>query len=615
MRQTKVAHITTIDSSLRYLLLNQLRTIQQVGYEVIGISSPGQDVPVIEAAGIHHIPVRMSRKAFRPFQDLKAVWRLYRIIRQERFDIIHTHNPKPGLLGQIAAKMAGVSVIVNTVHGFYFHDHMHPVLRRFYILLERIAALCSDVILSQNREDVDTAIRLKICPPEKIKYLGNGIDLSIFDPDQLSADGIERQREELGISKEAKVIGFVGRLTAKRKGFLDFLRAGQQVVRRCRNVCLLIVGDADYGRPDAVKPSVAKEYDIWNHCRFLGWRPNSELPILYSLMDILVLPSLFEGIPRTLIEASAMRIPCIATNVKGNREVIEHGRNGLLVPLGDVQALADATVGLLANKENSRRMGQEARRMALERFDERPVFEKVKAEYARLIQRKRFSVSASAAHSQREPSSPNRLTFYRRYGKRLLDLALTIPMLLLLSPVLAFVALIVGAKLGSPVFFRQQRPGLCGQAFKLLKFRTMTGARDARGKLLPDAERLTPFGQLLRTTSLDELPALINVLNGDMSLVGPRPLLMQYLERYTPEQRRRHGVKPGITGWAQVNGRNAISWEEKFKHDVWYVDHQSLWLDMQIIALTVLKILKREHITPEGHVTMPEFKKSGNYHG
>ncbi len=199
------------------------------------------------------------------------------------------------------------------------------------------------------------------------------------------------------------------------------------------------------------------------------------------------------------------------------------------------------------------------------------------------------------------------LNFYTRFGKRLFDLTLSLAALLLLCPVLATLALIVRVQLGAPVLFRQTRPGLRGKLFTLYKFRTMTGARDAQGNLLPDAERLTRFGRFLRSTSLDELPELFNVLKGEMSLVGPRPLLTQYLERYTPEQMRRHAVLPGITGWAQVNGRNALSWEQKFALDVWYVDHQSIRLDLKILLLTVWKIIKREGIHQPGQATMQEF--------
>jgi lipopolysaccharide/colanic/teichoic acid biosynthesis glycosyltransferase len=194
--------------------------------------------------------------------------------------------------------------------------------------------------------------------------------------------------------------------------------------------------------------------------------------------------------------------------------------------------------------------------------------------------------------------------------KRIFDLVLALLAAILLAPVLAVVAVLVRTRLGSPVLFRQLRPGLHGQPFQMVKFRTMTDARGADGVLLPDAVRLTPFGQFLRRASLDELPELWNVLRGEMSLVGPRPLLMQYLPLYSPAQARRHAVRPGVTGWAQVNGRNALSWDEKFAADVWYVDNRSFWLDLKILALTVLAVLGRKGISAAGEATMPPFTGS-----
>ena len=191
--------------------------------------------------------------------------------------------------------------------------------------------------------------------------------------------------------------------------------------------------------------------------------------------------------------------------------------------------------------------------------------------------------------------------------KRLFDIVLASLCLLLLGLPLLFLIWQVRRKLGSPVFFRQIRPGQYGKPFQMVKFRTMTDTRGSDGQLLPDAARLTAFGRFLRATSLDELPELWNVLKGDLSLVGPRPLLMEYLPLYSPEQTRRHEVRPGITGWAQVNGRNALSWEEKFKLDVWYVDHCSLWLDIKILWLTVRKVLVREGISADGEATMSKF--------
>jgi len=191
--------------------------------------------------------------------------------------------------------------------------------------------------------------------------------------------------------------------------------------------------------------------------------------------------------------------------------------------------------------------------------------------------------------------------------KRLIDILIATSALISLAPLLLAIGLLVRRKLGAPILFRQTRPGLHGQPFQMVKFRTMLDATDKHGNPLPDDQRMTPFGSFLRATSLDELPELWNVLKGDMSLVGPRPLLMEYLPLYSKEQYRRHEARPGVTGWAQVNGRNAISWEDKFKLDVWYVDNQSLWLDLKILFLTVKKVLVRDGISGEGEVTMSKF--------
>jgi sugar transferase EpsL len=195
-------------------------------------------------------------------------------------------------------------------------------------------------------------------------------------------------------------------------------------------------------------------------------------------------------------------------------------------------------------------------------------------------------------------------------SKRTFDLVLTCVSLVILSPFLLLLALAVRLAHGSPVLFTQTRPGFFGKPFKIYKFRTMTDRRDAQGDLLPDAERITRLGRFLRASSLDELPELFNVFRGEMSLVGPRPLLMQYLTRYTPEQARRHAVLPGITGWAQVNGRNALTWDDKFRLDVWYVENWSFWLDLRILGMTVVKVVRREGISQPGHATSEEFMGS-----
>ncbi len=201
---------------------------------------------------------------------------------------------------------------------------------------------------------------------------------------------------------------------------------------------------------------------------------------------------------------------------------------------------------------------------------------------------------------------------YKAFFKRLLDFAISFLALIVLSPILLVVTLCLYiANKGRPFFF-QNRPGLNGKLFKIVKFKTMSDRKDSDGKLLPDAERLTQIGAFVRKTSLDELPQLINVLKGDMSIIGPRPLLPEYLPLYNERQKRRHEVRPGISGWAQVNGRNAISWEQKFEYDVWYADHVSFLLDVRILWLTVMKVIRSEGISAEGHVTIEKFKGSGN---
>ncbi len=381
-KRMKIAHISTIDMALSLLLLNQLKSLQHSGYEVVGISAPGPYLPSLEAAGIRHIPIPMKRQ-FTPLADLLVLKQLCQVMRREQFTIIHTHTPKAGLLGQLAARIVGVPIIVNTLHGFYFHDHMPAFWRNFYIATEKVAARCSHSILSQNSEDIQTAIRENISPPEKIKYLGNGIDVQRFDRTHLDETLLEATRRELGLTRENQVIGFVGRLV-REKGILELFTAAQEILRHKPATKFLIVGPIDDGKADALTPAVAHEYGIEDACIFTGLR--NDMPELFALMDVFVLPSHREGFPRSPLEASAMGVPCVVTDIRGCREAVEHGRNGLLFPLGDSQALAKAILTLLDNTQLVAELGTAGRKLALEKFDEQKVFQKVKAEYMRLLE-------------------------------------------------------------------------------------------------------------------------------------------------------------------------------------------------------------------------------------
>lgn len=389
----KVAHVCTVDISLRYLLLNQLKTMQAAGYQVWGISAPGVEVPLLASVGIPHLAVPFTRSSsLTPLADLRAFWHLVRLFRRERFTIVHTHTAKPDLYATMAARLAGVPVVLTTLHGFYFHDLMPDHWRRFFMTMAQIGGWFADVVLSQNPEDMTTNEKERVYRSAKMKFLGNGIDVTRFDRQQLDHTVLQARRREIGIPANAPVVGFVGRLVAD-KGILELLAAAQIIRQRVPEVRFLLVGPVDDAKVDVITPAIAHEYGLEDACIFTGMR--QDMPEMFELMDICVLPSHREAFPRSLMEASAMGVPCVATDVRGCRTVVSHNQNGLLVPLGNVPALAEAILYLLQNKEEARRMGGEGRRIALERFDEQKVFATILAEYARLLTEKRLAVPAT----------------------------------------------------------------------------------------------------------------------------------------------------------------------------------------------------------------------------
>jgi glycosyltransferase involved in cell wall biosynthesis len=381
-----VAHVTTIDLSLRYLLLNQLETIQARGYRVYGLSAPGPKVSELERAGIRFIPIPFVRAtSLKPIPDARAFFELVKVFRRERFTIVHTHTAKPDLFATWAARIAGVPVVITTLHGFLAHDGMTPFWRRFYLQLAKIGMAAADSVLSQNDEDLETAAREHICPPDKMKFLGNGIDVVRFDPARFSPETRAQMRAELGIPPDAPVVGFVGRLV-RDKGVPELLAAAVKTRTEIPNARFLFVGMIDHAKADAVTPEMAKAYGVAEACIFTGQR--EDMPELFSVMDVFALPSYREAFPRAPMEASAMGVPCVVTNVRGCRTAVKEGENGLLVPLGDVDALAGALSDLLMDRQKSEVMGVRARQMALERFDERRVFDTVLDEYAFWMEKK-----------------------------------------------------------------------------------------------------------------------------------------------------------------------------------------------------------------------------------
>ncbi len=389
--EIKVAHIATIDLSLRFLLLNQLTSLQDAGYSVTGISAPGPHVEALKERGIRHIPVGLTR-SITPVADLVALWRLYSIIRRERFAVVHCHTPKAELLGQLAARLAGVPVIVDTFRGIYEQADTSRLRRWTLSAMSRIAAACADVVLCQSRQATE-AMAATLSRRDGVAHLGNGIDVRRFDRSRVSQADVDQARLDLGINPREPIVGFVGRLV-REKGLVDLFEAMRLVRQQVPHVQLLVVGPADDGKPDAIRTDEAERLYSGDRCVFTGLR--TDMPLLYALMDVFVLPSHREGFPRAPMEASAMGVPCIVTDIPGCREVVEHGRNGLQVPVSDPVCLADAIVTLLTRQDLARQMGVEGRQAALARFDEERIFGTVKATYARVLSKKGIALPAAA---------------------------------------------------------------------------------------------------------------------------------------------------------------------------------------------------------------------------
>ncbi len=376
----KIAHLATIDVGVRFLLLNQLQRIQAAGHEVHAICRDGPWLSEVRAAGITVHTLPFSRQ-IAPRDDLSALWQLVRLLRRERYDLIHTHTPKASLLGQWAAWLARVPRRVHTIHGLYFPGSMQPRARRFYTWLERITMRPAHLVLSQSREDVRTAVESHICRADRLLYLGNGIDVRHFDPASVRAVDLAELRAELHIASDQQVIGIVGRQVAE-KGFFEFFSAAKQISQRWPKTTFLCVGPEEPGKPDALTAADRQQAQAMADIRFLGMR--RDLPQLYALMDILVHPSHREGFPRVPMEAAAMARPLVLTDIRGCREVVAHEQNGLLVPLRDPAALAQAIERLLDNPQLAVQLGAAARQRALSEFDEQIIFQRVLAAYQQL---------------------------------------------------------------------------------------------------------------------------------------------------------------------------------------------------------------------------------------
>lgn len=379
MSGPRLVHLTTTDMSLDWLLGPQLRAFAEAGYEVIGVSAPGPHVASLEAAGISHVALRHATRALDPLSDLRAAGELVRVLRELRPDILHTHNPKPGVYGRVIGRALRIPLVVNTVHGLYALPEDRLLKRTVVYGLERVAAACSDVELVQSVEDLATLRRLGV-PADRLVELGNGIDLVRFAADDVDPAARASRRAEWGVGPDEVVVGLVGRLV-REKGFEEVFAAATHLAPRLPQVRFVVVGPEDPDKADAVSSSLV-EAARGAGVVFLGAR--TDMPELYAAMDVYVLASHREGFPRSAMEAAAMGLPVIATDIRGCRQVVRHGETGLLVPVRDPVGLAEA-IGWLAVRPGERAaMGRSARDLAGREFDQRRVIERTLAAYGRL---------------------------------------------------------------------------------------------------------------------------------------------------------------------------------------------------------------------------------------
>ena len=463
----------------------------------------------------------------------------------------------------------------------------NPVLLYMMDLLEFVAYHSADFCVALS-PGIAQGIARRGISESRVVIAPNGCNSELF-----ASEATQPLPEIPGLPANAFVATFTG-AHGLANGLSAVLDAAKELQKRARtDIYIVFIGDGKE-KPALVERARREQLD---NClfvdpmrkkvlaQFLCRRANAGLMVLANV------PAFYFGTsPNKFFDYLASGLPVLVNYPGWMAEMVTAQGAGVAVPSGDPIAFAEALISMADAIETTTEMGLRGRDFAQREFSQ-----------AALAQRCVGAMERASTQSRKG------MTVYRRWGKRALDLVFLFLVSPVLLPVTIVVALLVLLQMGRPIFFRQVRPGYKARPFTLLKFRSMNSSTDKQGGLLSDDKRLTRLGRFLRRCSLDELPQLWNVLKGDMSFVGPRPLLMQYLDRYSAQQARRHEVKPGITGWAQVNGRNALSWEERFQHDVWYADNWNLWLDLKIVSKTIQKVFSQEGVSKSGHATVPEF--------
>ncbi|MEX2301579.1 MAG: sugar transferase [Bryobacterales bacterium] len=623
----RILYVLTAPFGLEKTLGGQLRYLRNAGFEPWFACSAGEELePFARREGVQGQAIPIERE-IAVIADLRALWRLWRLMRRVKPRISNVSAPKAGLLGGLAAWLAGVPCRVYTLRGL----RLETAQGAKYALLwaaEWLACRLAHRILCVGSRLAERVVELRLARAEQLVILGpgssNGVDARRFEPGNPAR--IADLRRQWAIPGGAPVLGFVGRITHD-KGIAELVAAYYLLRERRPRLRLLLVGCLEAGDP---VPAVAREA-IENDPGIVVTGFLDDPAEYYQLMDVVALPTYREGYPTVALEAAAAGRPFVTTTVTGAAEAVEHGETGLLVPPGDSPALAEAVAWLFDNPEAAATMAGRARHRVVQEFSQQRVWKAVEAFYRELLREQHGQAGRPVPTDKTDPTVPTDLNapkiaavvggrgpdagppgerpvssewaLSRR--KRALDILVAGRGLVMAAPLLLLAAAGILMAMGRPLLFRQVRLGIAEQRFVIYKLRTMAEA-DVPGPC-GEAQRLTRLGRLLRRWSLDELPQLANVLRGEMSLVGPRPLPLEYGERYSARQRRRHDVKPGITGWAQASGRNTLSWEQRFELDLWYAGHASLGLDLRILARSMGLVFSGAGVAPKDAALMPEF--------
>lgn len=382
--KNKICFVAAADITVKFLLLSQLKFLKNNGYDACVIYSGERWKKEIEKQGVKTKNIKIKRK-ITPFSDLVSLFSLFLYFKKEKPNAVFTFTPKPGLLGQMAARFAGVPIVLNTIFGFYFNETTPYLKRKFFVMIEKIAGMFSDIIFFRNKEDFETAEREGIGAKALKIYTGDGIDILRFDKKNFSEGFVENKKNDLRIAPGKIVVGIVARLV-KEKGYLELFSAFKKIIEKFPNAILLIAGGTDFEKKDKINPDIIKDFGIKENVLYLGER--TDVDELYAIMDIFVLPSYREGFSHSIMEASAMSLPVIATDIRGCRGAVDDTETGILIPPKNYEKLQRALHYLISNPKIAKRMGENGRKKAEKEFDENLVFDRIKKEYERLIAEK-----------------------------------------------------------------------------------------------------------------------------------------------------------------------------------------------------------------------------------